>query len=261
MKRKAQDKQRKIEPSFAGRLKFLPGDDHPLDVMITEAQQLWKQVGDGLGKAVEQLERLDRMGDPTAALEGEDQALQQVIRGRYRDHKHRDHILAVFMSLYRRRLLARLAAAQEALALAEELLSPDDALRQSLQQALGIDPMEADIGRADLVGNAHTVKARLSRSDERLQTIRRGLTLGNGWLERFFVTRTRLKPEFLRKSRRDRPGQEGEDPFETVTYGPYLKYRWRDGAGPKYTISMGLIPDAPSDDAWPGGGPGQADEN
>ncbi len=247
MKQKDWNKQRKVEPSFAGRLKFLPGNDHPLDVTITEAQQMWGQVMDELGKAVEHLERLDQMRDPSTGLIGEDQALQHVIRGRFRDYKHRDHILAVFMMLYRKRLLVRLAAAQEALALAEQLLAPDDTLRHSLQQAIGIDPGDADIERADLVGNARTLRARLTKSDEQLQTIRLGLTIGNGWLERFFVTRSRLKPEFSRKSGKNRPLNNGEDPYETVTYGPYLKYRWRDGSGPKYTISMGLIPEALSD--------------
>lgn len=237
MKRKTQDGESKIEPSIKGRLRFLPGDDHPLDVMIEEAQQLWEQVREELGNVVGALERLDRLGDPGAALEAEDQALQHVIRGRYRDHKHRDHVVAVFLALYRKRLLARLAAAQTALEMAGELLAPDDTLRQSLQQALEIDPMEADIGRADLVGNAHTVKNRLARCDEQLQRIRKGLTMGNGWLERFYV----------KKPSRNRAGKkqstQGEvDQSETVTYGPYFKYRWREGMGPKYTISLGLIP-------------------
>jgi hypothetical protein len=229
MARSTQGGGRKIEPSFQGRLKFLPGDDHPLDVMIQEAQQLWEQVLREMGSILEELGTLDRMGDPSTGLAAEDQAIQHVIRSRYRDHKHRDHILVVFMSLYRKRLLARLEAAQEALALARELLTPDDTPRQSIEQALAIDPIVADISRADLVGNAQAVRRQLRGCDERLQTIRKGLTLGNGWFERFFLTRKRRKPG-----------------SPTVTYGPYLKYRWREGPGPKYTISMGLIPNSVS---------------
>jgi len=140
------------------------------------------------------------MGDPSTQLEAFDQAIQHVSRGRYRDHKHRDHILAT-----------------------------DDSLRRSIEQALAIDPIVADIRQDERVGDARTVRGQIKGCDERLQTIRRGLTLGNGWFERFNLTRRRRKPG-----------------APTVTNGPYLKYRWREGTGSKYTISMGLIPNAGS---------------
>src|SRR5438105_56871 len=84
-------RKRKIEPSFRGRLRFLPGDDHPLDVMITEAQQLWEQLMKALAEAAGTLDQVNGVGDPVTRLSSEDQAIQQIIRRRYREHKHRDH--------------------------------------------------------------------------------------------------------------------------------------------------------------------------
>lgn len=233
---------RKIEPSFQGRLRFLPGDDHPLDVMIQEAQQLWEQVREVLERVVGTLDQMNQSGDPITQILAEDQAIQQVIRRRYRDHKHRDHILATFIALYRKRLLDRLKAAQGALDLAKELLAPDTTFLGNVQQALQADQLRADPRQANPVGDTQTVMGKLIDYGERLRTIRKALTTGNGWFERFYVTKTRLKREFLESVRSKKPIPEGVDPFETVVYGPYLKYRWREGAGPIYTISMGLIP-------------------
>ena len=234
--------QRKIEPSYKGRLRFLPGDDHPLDVMLGVAQQLLEQVRERLEGVVGTLDVMNQAGDPLTSMLAEDQALQQVIRRRYAEHKHRDHILATFMALYRKRLLARLQAAQAALDLAKEFLSPENTFLENVQQALATESPPADPGQAQLVGEPLRVKGQLKSYEERLQTIRKAITAGNGWFETFFVTRTRLKPEFRELARRRQPFPEGGDPYETVTYGPYLKYRWREGQGPIYTISMGLIP-------------------
>jgi hypothetical protein len=246
--------QRKIEPSYKGRLRFLPGDDHPLDVMLGEAQLLLEQIRGALEGVVGTLDEMNQAGDPLTSTLAEDQTLQQFIRRRYAEHKHRDHILATFMALYRKRLLARLQAAQAALDLAREFLSPDNTFLENVQQALATGSPPADPRQAQLVGEPLRVKGNLKRYEERLQTIRKAITAGNGWFETFFVTRTRLKPKFRELARRRQPFPEGEDPYETVSYGPYLKYRWREGQGPIYTISMGLIPNA-------GSGEGGVEEN
>lgn len=245
-RRQEETGERKIAPSFKGRLLFRPGYPHPLDVMIEESEQLQAAVLAALGELVETLHRLEQGGDPAAPLSTEDETLRRVIRERYVEHKHRDHIHATFMALRRKCLLARLQAAQAVLEMVKDLLAPEDSLLQDLLAALQDDPKEADIEQAQLVGDARAMRARLARLDEQLQAIRTSATIGNGWFERFYVSKTRLSREFMELAKKKRPIPADLDPFETVTYGPYLKYRWREGPGPIYTISMGLIPDADS---------------
>lgn len=145
-RRRKPTQPRRIEPSVEGRMRWKPGDEHPLDVLFDDAQQMREAVQEQLAallvtakQAEEQLSALltiEQLDDPTLAVSVTDQVAQRAIWNRFKSRKHHDHLQAVFGLLRRRRQLGRLQAAQAALDLAMSLLAEEESLEQELLTAL-----------------------------------------------------------------------------------------------------------------------------
>jgi hypothetical protein len=266
------EKERRIPLSFEGRMKFRPGDPHALNVEFREAQNLHTLIMEQIAQINGQLTGLVGQGDPGAAISAEENALKAFLWQEYREHKHRDHIIAVFVAMRRRRLQSRLEAAHAALEIAADLLTPDDKILQELRRALHKEPAqeqatqqeqpegegeeEAQQGPGDdrhrppqitakhIFGNAPVLRQQLAQFDERVKLIRGTISEGIGWFEEFYVEKWRANPEALAYVARHELVPEDVPLSVPYLCGPYLKYRWREsGYGPIYTISMGRIPD------------------
>jgi hypothetical protein len=268
--------QRRIEPSGTGRLAFRPGKKHSLDVQIKEAQEARKELEEQLTLFTEELQALAPLQELAARLEAEEEELRKFLGEHYRDYFHQEHIEATLLWLRRRRATARLQAARAALSLAQELLAPDPLVDQ-LQDLLSEKPAEeVEVEQERITGHAKAVREHLARYEERLREIRAGITRGNGWIERFFVKKRGFKPEVIglasalyweREEGRPVPAEVEaavhpeiaaclrerkaiplllkEEATQEQEYGPYFKYRWREGDSPIYTISLGRISERP----------------
>ncbi len=154
--------ERRIALSVTGRMRWQPGDKHPLDVLFEDAQQMHAAVQEQLTallasikQAEERLAALlasEHLTDPTMALSLMDQQAQRAIWERFKTRKHHDHLQAVFGLLRRRRQTGRLQAAQAALDVAVALLAQEDAFNQDLLRAL-IDA-EAKMHLAEQIAEA-----------------------------------------------------------------------------------------------------------
>jgi len=131
-----QDQERRIPASFKGRLKFRPGDPHALDVQLKEARNFRLLIMEQISQLHRMLTELESQDDLSVQISREEGALKAFLWETYREHKHRDHILASFIAIRRQRLLARLEAARNALELARELLAPDDRILRDLRHAV-----------------------------------------------------------------------------------------------------------------------------
>ncbi len=281
----------RIRESRKGRLKFRPGDPHVLDVQLREARNYRGLILEHLTQIQAELARLDELNNPIEQLSREDDALKRFLWGRYYEHKHRDHILATFLAIRRRRLYERLQAAAIALNLAESFLTPDNSLLQDLMQALAkdghaalsaVDVTEAEaealeeandeepgaqpqepgdlekrqVTRHRIFGDAAATRAQLAEFDQLARAMRDTIATGSGWLDEFYITKFRFTAEAREYMKKGKPIPEDVELFEPVVYGPYLKYRWREEKN-EYTISMGLIPEGeppPSledEEPWP----------
>lgn len=262
--------ERRIERSYGGRLKFRQGDKHPLDVQFEEARKARAALDEQLTHFSVMLEALAELETVPERMEEEEQALQHFLEAHYQDHKHVEHLEATFLWLRRRRALARLQAAQSALQLAQELLAPDPFVPQ-LMEILQTQPAEeVEVDRSQLTGHAQAVHDQLGHFEQRLGEIQEAISRGNGWIESFYVTKKGVKPAIIRLAvalRKER--QEGTpvpphllmgihpdvvkclrenrpipkklmaEVMDLLTYGPYFKFRWREGNSPIYTISLG----------------------
>ncbi len=138
--------ERRIALSVTGRMRWQPGDKHPLDVLFEDAQQMHATVQEQLTallasvkQAEERLAALlasEHLTDPTMVLSLMDQQAQRAIWERFKTRKHHDHLQAVFGLLRRRRQAGRLQAAQAALDVAVALLAQEDVFSQDLLTAL-----------------------------------------------------------------------------------------------------------------------------
>jgi hypothetical protein len=271
------EKERRIPTSFQGRMKFRPGDPHALDTEFREARNLQALIIEQIGQINGQLTGLMEQDDPGAAISAEENALKAFLWDTYKEHKHRDHIIAVFLAMRRRRLQSRLEAAYSALEICKDLLTPDDKILQELRCALHKEPEEEQAAQVEqekgdeqapaseeeeaqqqepgdneppqiteqhIFGNAPALRQQLAQFDERVKLIRGAISEGIGWFEEFYVKKWRANPEALAYVARKEPIPEGVPLSVPYLCGPYLKYRWREsGYGPIYTISMGRIPD------------------
>jgi hypothetical protein len=276
MSRSRKKAERRIGRSEAGRIAFRPGKEHPLDVQFKEARQAREQLEEQLALFEQELQTLAPLQELSARIEAEDETLRQFLAARYEDYFHQGHIESTFLWLRRRRAAARVQAARAALSLAQDLLTPDTFVDQ-LQEALNEQPAEdVEVDRARLTGNAKTARDQLAQYEERLQEIRAAITRGNGWIETFFVKKNGFKPEIIKlayalywerergtpvppevlaavhpeiaeciRQRKAIPLRLKEEATSENTYGPYFKYRWREGNSPIYTISLGRISDRP----------------
>lgn len=264
--------ERRIERSTQGRISFRPGGKHPLDVQVMEARLAKEQLAEQLERFTELLHPLAPLEKVADRFEAEDEALRQYLVERYQDYFHVDHIEATFLWLHRRRAIARLQAAQAALDLVQELLAPDTFVDDLLETLREHTPEDAEVDRAHVTGNAQVVREQLAHYDAQLQAIRAAITRGNGWIERFYVHKAGWKPEIIKlayafwqerktgtpvspellaqvhpeiaaclRERKPIPLRLKEEATTETDYGPYYKYRWREGNSPIYTISLGRL--------------------
>jgi len=274
-----QAQERRIEPSFKGRLTFRPGFPHALDDQLKEARNyrlLLKEQIDHLQVVLSELEQLD---EPGAQISQEENALKAFLWDTYQDHKHRDHIVATFLAIRRKRLLERLQAAEAAIELARDFLAPDHRILQELQQAVEQarqpqprgqkqddegeerQPFERQVNHRHIYGDAERTREQLTEFDAQVKHMRSTISSGIGWFEEFYVTKHRLSAEARAYMRKGKDVPEDVPMFEEVLYGPYLKYRWREEGSKRaaiYTMQLGLIPAEervkPDDDqevSWP----------
>jgi hypothetical protein len=260
--------ERRIQPSTEGRISFHPGKEHPLDVQMKEARRAKDQLAEQLEHFAELLHALSPLEEVTDRFEAEDEALHHYLTEHYQDYFHVDHIEATFLWLRRRRAIDRLQAAQTALNLVQELLVPDPFVDELLDMVRERSPEEVEADRGQLTGNAQAVREQLARFDARLQEIRAAITRGNGWIEQFYVHKPGWKPEIIKlayafwqerkqgtpvppeiaeylRDRKPIPLRLKEEATQEMSYGPYYKYRWREGNSPIYTISLGRISERP----------------
>ncbi|GCE32224.1 hypothetical protein KDA_77080 [Dictyobacter alpinus] len=159
-------KERRIVRSQKGRLLFQPGDPHALDVQFREARNYRHLIAAKIETiqaiSADLSNSLDTASMDIARQEGE---LKAFLWSKYRDHKHRDHILATFLAMRRARLLGRLEAAHMALELATELLANDDQLFSDLRAA--VEQQHQAAAAAGQIGQDHTTFLfRLTGPDE-----------------------------------------------------------------------------------------------
>lgn len=268
--------ERRIEPSGEGRISFRPGDKHPLDVQFKEARRVKEQLVEQLERFTELLHALAPLEEIAGRFENEDEALRHYLAEHYQDYFHVEHLTATFLWLRRRRATARLQAAQAALSLVQELLAPDPFVDDLLEMVRERAPEDVEVDRAQVTGNAKIMHEQLAHYDAQLQAIRAAITRGNGWIERFYVRKSGWRPEVVKlayafwqerkngvpvpsevlasvhveiaeclREQKPIPLRLKEEATTETDYGPYFKYRWREGNSPIYTISLGRVSERP----------------
>ncbi len=240
-----------------------PGFPHALDDQIREARNYRLLLMEQVGHLQALLAELEQLDDPGAQMSQEENALKAFLWETYQDHKHRDHILATFLGIRRKRLLERLQAAQVAIELARDFFAPDHRILQELQQAIEQardhqdvlkkgeedeepQPFERQVNHRHIYGDAEHTRMQLAQFDALVTQMRSTITSGIGWFEEFYVTKQRLSSEARAYMRKGKDVPEDVAMFEDVLYGPYLKYRWREEGSQRaaiYTVQLGLIPD------------------
>ena len=245
-------------------------------MQFKEARQAKEQLNEQLEQFAKELATLVALKDQAARVAAEEQALRQFLSERFKDYFHQDHLEATFLGLRRKRTTARLQAAQAALQLVQDLLAPDPFLEELQTLLREYDPKNEHIESAQLTGNAQAARDQLAQFDVRLQEIRSAISRGNGWIETFSIKKPGLKPaifqlayafwqerekgtpvppellkevhpeivECLREQKLI-PHRLKEEATTETSYGPYFKYRWREGNSPIYTISLGRISTRP----------------
>jgi hypothetical protein len=268
--------ERRIKPSGEGRISFRPGRKHPLDVQFEEARRAKEQLAEQLERFAELLHGLAPLEEIADRFEAEDEALRHYLAEHYQDYFHVDHLTATFLWLRRRRAIARLQAAQAALSLVQELLAPDSFVDDLLEMLRERNPEDVEVDQDQLTGNAQATREQLAQYDAQLQAIRAAISRGNGWIEQFYVHKAGWKPEVIKlayafwqerkqgtpvppevqalvhpeiaeclRDRKPIPIRLKDEATQERSYGPYFKYRWREGTSPIYTISLGRISERP----------------
>jgi hypothetical protein len=263
--------KRRIPESGEGRLRFQQGDPHALDVQLDEARNVNAQLVTTAAQLPELLTVLEEFQQMPTRLAAEDEALTTFLGEHYSDRKHVDHIRATLMIFRRKRALARLQAAESALRLAEELLAPDPLIPRlvELLQAGSGPVARAEIDREQLTGSPRLLDEQLNQVKAHLCEIQAALGQGNGWIDIQYVRRERVRPIVVQyvialnqqrddgtpvpvelereidpelatviQARKEIPEHLEPQVYETVSYGPYPFFRWREGKGPIYAISL-----------------------
>lgn len=273
--------ERRIKPSGEGRLIFKQGDSHTLDAQFGEARAIGKELTAAAAQLPELLAALEEFQQVPARLAAEDEDLSTFLGEHYSDRKHVDHIQATLMIFRRKRALARVQAAVAALQLAQELLAPDPLIPRlvDLLQAGPGAAARAEVDRAELVGSPRLLDEQLDQAKIHLHEIQAALARSSGWIDVQYVKRERVKQEIIKyvlalnkeredgtpvpeevvreidpvlaniiKQRREIPEELEPLVYETFSYGPYPFFRWREGKGPIYAISLADVTVEPP--AW-----------
>jgi hypothetical protein len=240
--------------------------------MIEESEQLYQDLQQAVLRVQEINERARTLMGTWEEVMSKEHEAQQVFAEHFGRVKHAEHLQATLAVLRRRRLLTRLQALEEVLHLAA-LLELDifrDSFLEDLYEALNEEQRQ----QRKLLGDVKRSRQQLSSAEERLNRIRQLLTVANGYFETYFIPKRSVpaalmavldavqlhkegKPitddviasapedlqEMLRSLKPDEPlPDEVLEVAQLAYWGPYLKYRWREGsAGPLYTIALGKI--------------------
>jgi len=227
MPRKFIPKQpRRIEELRKGRLTWQPGDEHPLDILREDLDQLKGQLPDLLHQLLETAQqtvtRLTTMLETTGgsgtfidSFSQAEHATRKIIVDRFSNRKHLEHLLLAFGVQRYKRLLGRLQTIQAALTLANNLLATEETLSQefllSWQQAqekgehepkpatptnlskgeLRVQGLDEPL--APLVSSVDQARQILREFEAHLPDLRRQLATGNGWFEIFYVPKRHYK--------------------------------------------------------------------
>lgn len=225
--------ERKRPKSQTNRLYWQPGAPHALDILKQEVQEIDQQVPGQIQRLLSQAEltqeRLKALlsseqyqEDVTLPFKAADQQATQIVKKRFGNRKHLQHLQWLFALLRRKRLLGRLHAIEAALDLVDGLLETEETLTQEFLSALptqspsrlpepheevpqirtpltkeeerlqGIDePLTA------IIPSARQSRQLLTRFETRLPELRRHLSLYHGWFEVFTVPKKRYKPTFI----------------------------------------------------------------
>ena len=140
-------KERTIRESRSGRVFWKTGQQHPLDVLFTEANTLQEDIPHQLRAVLLSAQHLQSLLAPLLMLDIDleelehslataDHAALASVADRFADRKHVAHLEAVFAVLRRKRLLGRLHAIQAALDLTTGLLADEQALSYEYLQSV-----------------------------------------------------------------------------------------------------------------------------
>jgi hypothetical protein len=263
--------ERRIKSSSEGRLRFKQGDPHALDVQLDEARRVGQQLTAAAEPLPALVASLEEYQQAPARLAAEDEDLAAFLGEHYSDRKHVDHIQATLMIFRRKRALARIQAAEAALRLAQELLAPDPLIPRlvELLQAGPGPTARAKVDREQLTGSPRLLDEQLDQVKNHLHEIQAAFAQGNGWIEMQYIKRERVRQIIVQyvialnkqrddgtpvppalereidpvlanviKQRREIPEELEPLVYETYSYGPYPFFRWREGKGPIYAISL-----------------------
>ncbi len=191
-----------------GRLRWVPGDPHPLDRLFQEASQAQADLTTALLQLQETVRQFS-----TSPLTRDSEALEQALGAAeasaeraahtiLKDQKHYYHAQALLATLRRRQMTVRLQVAQAALDLAAALLEPDKP-GEEMPELLG------------QFGSARDWRKQVAQFEDLLHTLRERFTRSEGWFE----------TKMVRRGKR--------------LHGPYLVYRWRETDGRVSTVHLG----------------------
>jgi hypothetical protein len=230
----------------------------------------------------QQLSQMAQIDYPLLHLSAEEKPLKEFLWHTYKELKHREHVLAVFLAIRRRRMLARLQIAHQALQMAQSLLEPDQQLLVDLQLAVdrqrqaetfmqmhrkpkqeavrikGLSDSEVraqlnqleeqareagqNIDHRHIYGDTISVHRQIAAFEQQLHQVRDLVDQGIGWFEEYYISRVQLTREARKYLVLGEDVPEHVLKYEGLIYGPYLKYRWQEAGSPIYTLQMGRIP-------------------
>lgn len=210
----------KVEPrigkSVQGRLRWQPGDEHPLDALFPYASAAQEELARAVARlqeSVHQLATHELALHPEAlaqALELAEVQSEQTAYTLLKDQKHYYHAQALLAYLRRQQMAARLQTAQAAVDLAMGLVA---------SSAETLDP-------PDLwghLGSARDWRKLVAQFEARLTEVREQAQRSEGWFE----------TKVVRRGKR--------------LHGPYLVYRWRETDGRVCTVHLGRTDEAHSE--------------
>jgi hypothetical protein len=247
--------------------------------------------------------------DATGLFTTADHESRRTVIDRFHNRKHSDHLLTILTIQRYKRLIGRMNAIKEALDLVNGLLEEEEAFSPQ-SEASPLRPPQQAIDRPSevqekpqtseepvdqqdpptkaelrlqgidepltpIVGEVTQSRQLLQAFEGRIPDLRRGLTLGQGWFEVFYISKYHFKTEVvlymkallawqehhtpipteieqaihpevarLLQIGADIPKELRDEAYDCTKVGPYVKYRWHD-SGRTYTVSLGLLDDYP----------------
>lgn len=181
---------RKYDAMHKGKAYWQPGEDHPMDKLDEELEQLRKRIPGQLEQlratAQHTEERLrvilDAMSnptdDPTTLFAQSDHAAVATVIERFHNRKHLGHLLTIFQIQRAGRTLGRLQAIQAALDLANGLLEEEEAFSEHSLATWHtfLQDQEENTSETSVEPSPEHTTPSLSKEELRLQRIDEPLT-------------------------------------------------------------------------------------